>query len=324
VSKSQHSDTVVDAVESLLPGQVLQQAREQQGISLDQVSDRIKVSVTQLIALEQGDMDRLPGPAFARGYVRNYGRFLGLDADVLVNDFNVRYSGGIQRSVKSINRVKPQAHLGDPMIRVSVILFVMIILGSSVWWWQTQMGETTSLVGALSAVSSALVKPDEVDVSEEILADAENPLIVDEPVVRFQEADPIDGEAEPDASAKTANLQEAEAGTTPELTTPDLTGRATAEALPVVQDADEVQAIGSAVLVMRFNSECWVSIKDSNGEVIFASLMQDGNTLERNLDALPADLLIGQVGAVVESRFRGQPLDLAPHSKQGIARLTLK
>lgn len=319
MSKSQHSDTVADAVGTLLPGQLLQHAREQQGISLDQVSDRIKVSVAQLTAIEQGDMDRLPGLAFARGYIRTYGKFLGLDADALVNDFNAHYSGSSQRPVKTINRVKPQAHLGDPMIRVSIILFVLILLGSSVWWWQTQMRETPSLVDVLSEVSSALVKPDHIDAPEKSTAGSEDQVVVDEPLVRLQEAEP-----EYLTDTEIATLTPAAESDEETATTSDLTEEVTTEPLSPAIDNGDLEAVETSVLVIRVSGECWVSIKDTSGKVLFASLMQDGDTLERNLDVLPVDLLIGQVSAVVESQFRGQSLDLASSSRKGVARLTLK
>ncbi len=323
MSNSESQNSLGDAGGNLLPGQALQQAREQQGLSLAEVSDRIKISGVQLVALERGDIERLPGLAFARGYVRTYGRFLGLDADALVQDFNVRYGESLQRQVKSINRVKPQAHLGDPMIRVSIIVFVMILLGSSVWWWQTQMEGEVSLVGALSVVSSALVKSDTADVpatpAAVIAVERVDLLGGTGSVSRDQEGGP---EYLSDAEiARLARELEAEPAPTktPIVTEPD--GSPT---VSIIEESSESEAAASTMLVIRFSSECWVSIKDTRGKVIFASLMQDGNTLERNFDSLPVELLIGQISAVAESEFRGQPLDLVTSSKKGVARLTLK
>jgi cytoskeleton protein RodZ len=322
VSKLSHPDELVDTTGGLSPGQVLQQAREQQGITLAQVSDRIKISATQLSAIEQGDLQQLPGLAYARGYVRTYGRFLGLDADALVQDFNALYGAAAQRQVKTINRVKPQAHLGDPIIRASIIVFVLLLLSSSVWWWQTQLGGTASLAGALSAVSSAWVAPNAVDTPSEVSPNSVD-QVVNEPPVNLQEAEPVGAEVEPEylTDAEIARLAgELEAEDTASV--PD--ERVAVEETLMTNNGEDSLGLESAVLVIRFNGECWVSIKDTSGKVIYASLMQDGNTLERNLDTLPVELLIGQVGSVVESEFRGQLLDLAPHSKKGVARLTLQ
>ncbi|MEH6823678.1 MAG: RodZ domain-containing protein [Motiliproteus sp.] len=327
MSNSESPNSLGDAGGSLLPGQALEQAREQQGLSLAEVSDRIKISAVQLTALEHGDIEQLPGLAFARGYVRTYGRFLGLDADALVQDFNVRYGESSQRQVRSINRVKPQAHLGDPMIRVSVIVFVMILLGSSVWWWQTQMEGEVSLVGALSLVSSALIKSDTADVPATPVAVIAVER-VDLPGVTGSDGVSVgrDQEGEPEylSDAEIARLAR-ELETEPAPTkTPIATKPDGSPTVSISKESSESEAAASTMLVIRFSSECWVSIKDTRGKVIFASLMQDGNTLERNFDSLPVELLIGQVGAVAESEFRGQPLDLVTSNKKGVARLTLK
>ncbi len=316
--KLQQADGLADTLGASSPGQLLQQAREQQGITLAQVSDRIKISMAQLAALECGDLEQLPGLAYARGYVRTYARFLGLDADALVKDFNALYGAGVQRPVQTINRVKPQAHLGDPMIRVSIIVFVMLVLSSSVWWWQTQFGGAASLVGALSAVSSALVTADAVDPAVKNIANPEDPVVVVEPGVRLQEVAPVDGEIEPEIASLAGELAGGAAAVATSGSDEDVV------VTSINPNGGDPQGAKSAVLVIRFNSECWVSIKDTSGNVIFASLMQEGNTLERHLDALPVELLIGQVGAVVGLEFRDQLLDLAPFSKKGVARLTLQ
>ncbi|MEH6470770.1 MAG: RodZ family helix-turn-helix domain-containing protein [Halopseudomonas sp.] len=318
MSKSKQADDVTEAVGRPDPGSLLRQAREDQGVSLDEVSDRIKISTVQLDALESGDVERLPGLAYSRGYVRTYARLLGLDADALVQDFNALYGEGGQRQVQTINRVKPQAHLGDPMLRISIIVFVLILIGSSVWWWQTQMVGDTPILSPPSVVEpvsseSAAVQPQEV-VDTELQAESVG-LSQDGPA-------PIDEEAEPEylSDAEIARLaQELDSAAEKEVT--DIVVSAPAV---VADSGSQVVSSNAPLLLVRFNSECWVSIKDNSGKVVFASLMQDGDTLERNLDSLPVQLLVGQTSAVVEAAFRGKPLALAQYSKKGVARLTLE
>ena len=60
-------------------GVVLSNERIKRGISIQEVADQIKLSRKQIEAIEADAYDRLPGPTFARGFVRNYARFLGLD-----------------------------------------------------------------------------------------------------------------------------------------------------------------------------------------------------------------------------------------------------
>ncbi len=64
--------------EAMLPGERLRRAREEQGLSQDEVSKHLRLSLSYLRALEEDDYDRLPEPPFIKGYLRNYARFLGL------------------------------------------------------------------------------------------------------------------------------------------------------------------------------------------------------------------------------------------------------
>lgn len=65
----------------------LRREREKRGISLDELATSTKVSVDLWIGLEQNDLSRWPSGIFARAFVRDYARTLGLDADAVVDEF---------------------------------------------------------------------------------------------------------------------------------------------------------------------------------------------------------------------------------------------
>jgi Helix-turn-helix domain/Domain of unknown function (DUF4115) len=64
-------------------GRLLRQAREERGLDLLAVHDRLSRPITQLEALERGDLDSLPDQALALSTLRRYAAFLGLDGDAL-------------------------------------------------------------------------------------------------------------------------------------------------------------------------------------------------------------------------------------------------
>jgi cytoskeletal protein RodZ len=57
----------------------LRQVREQQGLSIQALSDATKVPAKHIRALEAGDFGELPGGVFRRGFVRSYVEALGLE-----------------------------------------------------------------------------------------------------------------------------------------------------------------------------------------------------------------------------------------------------
>jgi hypothetical protein len=64
-------------------GRQLRDAREERGLDLLAVHDRLSRPITQLEALEHGDLARLPDQALALSTLRRYAAFLGLDGDAL-------------------------------------------------------------------------------------------------------------------------------------------------------------------------------------------------------------------------------------------------
>ena len=65
-------------------GATLRAAREMHGLSIDDVAQQLKLAPRQVQALEDDEYGKLPGRTFVRGFVRNYARFIGLDADDVV------------------------------------------------------------------------------------------------------------------------------------------------------------------------------------------------------------------------------------------------
>lgn len=73
-------------------GQLLKNARLEEGVSLDQIEGATKINKRFLKALENGDYQKLPPPTFIKGFVRNYGEYLGLPVERLLALFRREYS----------------------------------------------------------------------------------------------------------------------------------------------------------------------------------------------------------------------------------------
>jgi transcriptional regulator with XRE-family HTH domain len=72
-------------------GETLREAREAKGLSLDAVEEETMIRKKYLLALETEDYKVLPGRVYAKAFLRTYSRFLGLDADTLMVEFDKRY-----------------------------------------------------------------------------------------------------------------------------------------------------------------------------------------------------------------------------------------
>lgn len=71
-------------------GHILREARENKGLTLEDVQGHTRINARYLAALENGQYSALPTPVHTRGFLRNYARFLGLDPQPLLD----RYAAG--------------------------------------------------------------------------------------------------------------------------------------------------------------------------------------------------------------------------------------
>ena len=69
-------------------GEYLKEAREAQGMSLDQVASLTRIQLQFLQALEDEDFVKLPEHVFTKGFVRTYARSLGIDEDEALRRFS--------------------------------------------------------------------------------------------------------------------------------------------------------------------------------------------------------------------------------------------
>ena len=69
-------------------GQRLKIEREEQRLTLEKVFEATRIRVPYLQALEADDLSLLPSPVQARGYLRNYAEFLGLDFESILEEMH--------------------------------------------------------------------------------------------------------------------------------------------------------------------------------------------------------------------------------------------
>jgi len=67
-------------------GQKLKTIREEKNLTLEKVFEATRIRVTYLRALEDDDLSSMPSPVQARGYLRNYAEYLGLDIDQILEE----------------------------------------------------------------------------------------------------------------------------------------------------------------------------------------------------------------------------------------------
>lgn len=115
-------------------GQDMKRERELRGVSLKEIAEFTKINIRFLRALEEDQLDALPGKFFTRGIIREYAKYLGLEEDSVLNKYHDALQA-LQKDEKEVEETFPEgstiniknvirfAALGAAVIAVIVALF---------------------------------------------------------------------------------------------------------------------------------------------------------------------------------------------------------
>ena len=119
-------------------GKALREARTERGIELSEVERVTYIRIRFLRAMEEDRWEALPAPAYARGFLSAYARYLGLDDQALLDEYRRTAEGAdraepipysvLQPGVLRRNRsIKPVAML---FTGLAVVVLGLVIVGS--------------------------------------------------------------------------------------------------------------------------------------------------------------------------------------------------
>ena len=120
-------------------GKELQAARKELGLRTADVARELRISADYLRFLESGDFDQLPAPTYVSGFLRSYGKFIGLDGADLAGRFYA-----INGDASSTIDYKLPVTAGPPQRSapaVASLFVVLALIGYGGWYW---FGEPTT------------------------------------------------------------------------------------------------------------------------------------------------------------------------------------
>ena len=125
-------------------GLKLKEKREENGVSVEEVAEDLKMRPSQIISLEEGKKEDFKDVLFLKYFIRDYAKYLGLDGEEMFDDFNeflFDYTSKIpveeieKAKLNNVNKkdvVSPYTNVGDDNKKilkiVIVIIFVLVLL----------------------------------------------------------------------------------------------------------------------------------------------------------------------------------------------------
>ncbi len=319
------------------PGDQLQAARIQQGLSIEDVATRMHLSLGILELIEENNFEDLTAPIFVKGYLRAYARLVSLDEDEMIQRY-VEFYSNEDPPINSTTQMVPEISAQDARIKWTTYLVIIVLIALlSAWWWnKTQnISEAVSL-GANQPSDSATTKqatePEIIEVlgesdevadepgSELLLEDRLNSDSVDNiPVENALVGDTLEGNAsaelvpeEPDAvvakpTATVTNTVESEV-TADTLTTEETLNTTTGQPFDITRAAPT----GIDLLKITVNADTWADIIDANNNQLIYDLLRANRSVQIKGEA-PFNAFFGN-GHGVEVYFNTQSIDIASHT----------
>ncbi len=132
-------------------GDRMREAREAHNVTLHQIAEHTNISVRFLEALEKGQIDKLPGGIFTRGFVRSYAAHVGLDPDDTVKAFVAAHP-----QVRTDDDDGESQHRSSPPPLVLTLgaLVLLAVIAAGAYWWMSRPGPTADVTGDGRAASA--------------------------------------------------------------------------------------------------------------------------------------------------------------------------
>ena len=109
-------------------GERLKREREMREVTMDELSKSTRISNRFLEALENEDWEKLPGGVFGHGFVRSIARYLGLDEESLLGEYDLARAEKLPPPAERPEERIPSPPKWVPAVAVFVILLAVIVL----------------------------------------------------------------------------------------------------------------------------------------------------------------------------------------------------
>ena len=310
-------------------GALLREARMAQNLGVGDVARQLKLSLGQVEALEAGDFQRLPGPVFVRGFVRNYARLLRLDAEPLLE----AVAASLPRE-EPLSPAPPSQDIPFPTAaprpwRAYAAGLVAVVVALAAYEYFPTASESTATEAVATPGVPAGQSPqpaDTVGVPARAGTPESSPSAPADLVagggMPLKAAGPITAAPAQQSGASAGGAQGTESATQLAASAAATLDAPPAVARAAARDEEPAPGPGERQVHMVFDQASWVEIRDRSGKAIFSQLNPRG-TEQRVNGRPPLAVVVGNAHGV-RLTYDERPINLSLHTKVDVARLTLQ
>jgi len=146
-------------------GELLKREREMREVSMEELTKATRISTRFLLALENEEWEKLPGGVFGRGFVRTIARYLGLDEESLLGEYDMARGSQATADPAKLEQRIPSPPKWLPVAVVFVILLMLIgLFYAGRYGWRRFAAHRAAKQSAVSSssgqASEAISSPD--------------------------------------------------------------------------------------------------------------------------------------------------------------------
>src|SRR5688500_671699 len=143
-------------------GERLRTAREEKGMSLEDVARQTRIPIRHLEHIERGEWDALPAITYSVGFARSYANAVGLDGPALGAELREQLGGAPRGQMYAAPFYEPAdpARVPPRSLAIAALLFALLLVGAYLVWRSYALDESPpELVEAPAAAPSAAAPP---------------------------------------------------------------------------------------------------------------------------------------------------------------------
>jgi len=224
-------------------GQIFVRARKERRLDLSEIAEYLHIRQVYLEAIEQGDLNILPGRIYTFGFMKKYAEFLKLDFQEIQRRLDSRQESYTTLAVQDI--MQPYTAVGYK--KYIWLSFALI-----------------TVVGGMYTYTSFSRMPSPTDGTIEA-------PVIEEPVVEQQEPSTDVPAANPPTNVQN-EIQPTQLETTPSPSPSIITIDK-----PIVETVVE-SVLKSPILVLHAVQPTWINIRDTAGQSLFRGILQKGES----------------------------------------------
>lgn len=171
-----------ELVETDVPsvGERLRAAREEKGLSLEDIAAQTRIPRRHLESIEAADWDRLPAPTYTIGFARNYASIVGLDRADVADQLRAEMGGQRTTTMAEVFEPADPARTMPRSLVIGAILAVIVLIVAMSWLRSRSLEQpdenVTNAPATAAAVQPAAPPPALTPASEPVVLTATDPV----------------------------------------------------------------------------------------------------------------------------------------------------